>query len=189
MPHSPKNAAFSPPGPCPQKVCLAPHSDPLADMTRADTDPTVAPSSLDERKKAMGVKLTVIARQLWLDFDQAAEKIGLTRAKWSVVAEASRTPGATQRMIAMRLQVTDVTAGRLIDRLCAEGLLERHENPDDRRAYQVYPTEKARPVLAQLQELATEHAREAFAGFQPEDLALLEGLLEAISRNLGKTRR
>ena len=41
------------------------------------------------------MKLTVIARQLWLDFDQDAEKIGLTRAKWSVVAEANRDPGAT----------------------------------------------------------------------------------------------
>ncbi|CAN7542793.1 MarR family transcriptional regulator [Phenylobacterium sp. LjRoot225] len=157
-------------------------------MTGAVSEPTVASSPLDERKMAMGVKLTVIARQLWLDFDQDAEKIGLTRAKWSVVAEANRAPGATQRMIAMRLQVTDVTAGRLIDRLCAEGLLERHENPEDRRAYRVYPTEKAQPVLAQLQELAASHAREAFAGFQTEDLAELEGLLDAISRNLGKTR-
>jgi MarR family transcriptional regulator for hemolysin len=157
-------------------------------LTRAVTDPGVESQPLDERKMAMAVKLTVIARQLWLDFDQAAEKIGLTRAKWSVVAEANRAPGATQRMIAMRLQVTDVTAGRLIDRLCAEGLLERHEDPEDRRAYRVYPTAQAQPVLAELQELAASHAREAFAGFQADDLAELGGLLDAISRNLGKTR-
>jgi MarR family transcriptional regulator for hemolysin len=142
---------------------------------------------VDERKKALAVKLTVIARQLWLEFDQDAEKIGLARAKWSVVAEANRDPGATQRMIATRLQVTDVTAGRLIDRLCAEGLLERHENPEDRRAYRVYPTARAQPVLARLQDLATDHAREAFAGFGDDELAQLDTLLEQLSRNLGKT--
>jgi MarR family transcriptional regulator for hemolysin len=140
----------------------------------------------DERKKALAMKLTVIARQLWLDFDQDAEKIGLTRAKWSVVAEANRDPGATQRMIAMRLQVTDVSAGRLIDRLCAEGLLERHEDPADRRAYKVYPTPPAQPMLDRLQDLATEHARDAFAGFDQDQLAQLDSLLGALSRNIGK---
>ena len=150
-------------------------------------DKPISPPAIDERKKALAMKLTVIARQLWLDFDQDAEKIGLTRAKWSVVAEANRDPGATQRSIAMRLQVTDVTAGRLIDRLCAEGLLERHENPEDRRAYRVYPTEPAQPMLARLQELAIDHAREAFAGFEEDQLAQLDALLEALARNIGKT--
>ena len=148
--------------------------------------PSHAQREADERKKALAMKLTVIARQLWLDFDQDAEKIGLTRAKWSVVAEANRDPGATQRMIATRLQVTDVSAGRLIDRLCAEGLLERHENPEDRRAYRVYPTPPAQPMLDRLQDLATEHAREAFAGFDDEQLAQLDSLLETLSRNIGK---
>ena len=150
-------------------------------------DKTSSPPAIDERKKALAMKLTVIARQLWLDFDQDAEKIGLTRAKWSVVAEANRDPGATQRSIAVRLQVTDVTAGRLIDRLCAEGLLERHENPEDRRAYRVYPTEPAQPMLARLQELAIDHAREAFAGFEEDQLAQLDALLESLARNIGKT--
>jgi MarR family transcriptional regulator for hemolysin len=156
-------------------------------LAGADVDKTNSPPANDERKKALAMKLTVIARQLWLEFDQDAEKIGLTRAKWSVVAEANRDPGATQRSIATRLQVTDVTAGRLIDRLCAEGLLERHENPEDRRAYRVYPTEPAQPMLAKLQELATDHAREAFAGFAEAELAQLDALLESLARNLGKT--
>jgi MarR family transcriptional regulator for hemolysin len=156
-------------------------------MTDAVTEATCTPP-LDEQKKALAIKLTVLARQLWLTFDQEAERIGLTRAKWSVVAEANRDPGATQRNIAMRLQVTDVTAGRLIDRLCAEGLLERHENPEDRRAYRVYPTAPAQPILARLQDLATVHAREAFTGFSDDQLAEFDEMLEAIARNLGKMR-
>jgi MarR family transcriptional regulator for hemolysin len=155
-------------------------------MSGAVMDKASSTPASDERKKALAMKLTVIARQLWLDFDQDAEKIGLTRAKWSVVAEANRDPGATQRMIATRLQVTDVTAGRLIDRLCAEGLLERHENPDDRRAYRVYPTAPAQPMLAKLHELADEHAREAFAGFTGDELVQLDALLNALARNIGR---
>jgi MarR family transcriptional regulator for hemolysin len=155
--------------------------DPLTEL-----DAPGEPSA--ERRRALAIKLTVLARQLWLTFDQRADKIGMTRAKWSVVAAASRTPGATQRNIAARLQVTDVTAGRLIDRLCAEGFLERHEDPEDRRAYRVYPTAPAKPLMDQLGGLADAHARQAFAGLTEKDLATLEKLLDVISRNVTSER-
>jgi MarR family transcriptional regulator for hemolysin len=142
----------------------------------------------DEQARALAIKLTVLARQLWHTFDQRAEKIGLTRAKWSVVAEVAKTPGATQRGVAAALQVSDVTAGRLIDRLCAEGFLERHEDPQDRRAYRVYTKPPAEPLLEALSALAEAHTGQAFAGFDGADLAELERLLDAISRNVGEAR-
>ena len=150
--------------------------------------PSAAAQAPYGRKKTLAMKLTVLARQLWLTFDQRAEKIGLTRAKWSLVAEVANNPGATQRSIAAKLQVTDVTAGRLIDRLCAEGYLERHEDPEDRRAYRVYPTEPAKPLTDQLQVLTARHAQEAFAGFSDEDLERFEAYLEAVTRNVGGGR-
>ena len=140
----------------------------------------------DDQRQRLATKLTVVARRLWLDFDQMAEKIGLTRAKFTVVAEAQRNPGATQRTLAARLQVTDVTAGRLIDRLCAEGLLERHEDPEDRRAYRVYPLPPAAPMLTKLEELAREHGREAFAGLTSEQLDQFHEVLDVITRNLSR---
>jgi MarR family transcriptional regulator for hemolysin len=154
----------------------------------ASVPPDLTPTRSDDRRQALSVKLTVLARQLWLTFDQRAEKIGLTRAKWSLVAEVSRHPGATQRAIAAKLQVTDVTAGRLIDRLCAEGYLERHEDPEDRRAYRVYPTPPTEPLMDQLQALAHEHSSQAFSGFTDEDLSKLEGYIDAISRNVTNGR-
>jgi MarR family transcriptional regulator for hemolysin len=140
------------------------------------------------RRRALAIKLTVLARQLWLSFDHRADKIGLTRAKWSVVAEASRNPGATQRSIAAALQVTDVTAGRLIDRLCAEGYLERHPDPEDRRAYRVFPTDPAQPLMEELSVLADAHAAQAFANLGEADLDRLERLIDAIARNVETDR-
>src|SRR5580658_7883475 len=87
------------------------------------------------RRRSIGLKLSVIARQLRLSFDQSAERSGLTRAKWTLIAAVARAPGATQRVIAEALEVREITAGRLIDRLCEEGYLRRDANPNDRRAY------------------------------------------------------
>jgi MarR family transcriptional regulator for hemolysin len=132
----------------------------------------------------LGAKLTVLSRQLWLNFDQGVERAGLTRAKWSLIAAVARAPGTTQRVIATMLQVTEVTAGRMIDRLCADGYLERREDPQDRRAYRVHLTPAARPVLDQMSQTATIHTNAAFAGLEEEDLAKLEDILEIMSKNI-----
>ena len=146
------------------------------------------PAQPTNRKRAVALKLSVIARQLWQRFDQSVERDGLTRAKWTLIATVSRNPGATQRAIAEMLEVRDVTAGQLIDRLCADGYLERRENPKDRRAYYLYPTPAAQPVLKRLSEVAKIHEEETFAGFSGEDLAQLENLLDAIARNVAALR-
>src|SRR6266436_3664377 len=129
------------------------------------------------RKRSIALKLTVVARQLRVTFDQAVEQSGLTRAKWTLIAAVARNPGATQRVIAEALEVREITAGRLIDRLCDEGYLRREANPSDRRAYCVYLTSAAQPLLDKLDELAKVHEGIIFAGFQADELEKLDALL------------
>lgn len=130
----------------------------------------------------------MVARQLRVTFDQSAEQSGLTRAQWHLIAAVARHPGATQRTIAEALEVREITAGRLVDRLCDDGYLMRQENPTDRRAYCVYLTPAAQPLLNKLDELGRCHEKAIFAGFLPEDLEKLDALLEAVGRNLSEFR-
>ena len=132
----------------------------------------------------MALKLTVVARQLRVTFDQSAEESGLTRAQWHLIAAVARNPGATQRLIAEALEVREITAGRLVDRLCDEGYLKRQEHPSDRRAYCVYLTPAAQPVLDKLDELGKVHEAAIFAGFENSELETLSTLLDDISRNM-----
>jgi MarR family transcriptional regulator for hemolysin len=145
-------------------------------------------ASSKNRKRSIGLKLTVIARQTRVSFDQTVERSGLTRAKWTLIAAVSRNPGATQRMIAEALEVREITAGRMIDRLCEEGYLKRRENPSDRRAYSVYLAAAAQPVLDKLDEVAKIHEAALFAGFEDEDLERLDALLDVLARNLSAAR-
>lgn len=136
------------------------------------------------RKRAIGRKLTVISRQLWQQFDQSVQSAGVSRAKWGLIAAVARNPGATQRAIAAMLQVTEVTAGRMIDRLREDGLLERRDNPQDKRGYCVYLTTAAKPLLDRLGEAAAIYEAEAFAGLSEQQLEQLETLLDIIARNI-----
>ena len=142
----------------------------------------------DSRKRAIALKLTVIARQLGQTFDHAVEGDGLTRAKWSLIVAVARQAGATQRTIAAVLEITEVTAGQLIDRLCADGYLERREHPTDRRAYCLYLAPAAKPLLARLGEVAKLHEEHTFAGIDEEDLSRFNALLDTVARNLAASR-
>lgn len=130
----------------------------------------------------------MVARHLRQSFDQSVERSGLTRAKWTLIAAVAHNPGATQRMIAEALEVKEITAGRLIDRLCAEGYLKRREHPNDGRAYCVYLAPAAQPVLDTLDDLAKVHEASIFAGFDDGDLERLSALLDAMARNLSAVR-
>jgi MarR family transcriptional regulator for hemolysin len=137
-----------------------------------------------DRRRALSVTIAGLARQLKRRFDLSVEKIGVTSAKWTLIAVVSTRPGATQRTIAELLNVTEASAGRLIDRLCADGYLRRSANPQDRRAYRVYLTEAADPLLKQLEAVARQNEIEAFAGFSDDEIAQAQALLARIASNL-----
>lgn len=118
------------------------------------------------------------------DFDRQVGEFGITRSQWALVAAVARHPGSTQRLIADLLDMSEASAGRQIDRLVIEGILERREREDDRRARAVYLTEKANPLLDALSALA--HRREAmlFQGMDSEDLERLRTLLQVVYTNV-----
>jgi MarR family transcriptional regulator for hemolysin len=109
----------------------------------------------------------------------------VTRSQWTMIVVVARNPGATQRVIAEALEMSEASAGRLIDRLCADGLLERQERYDDRRARAVYLTKAAEPLLEKLGELARTGEHMLFRGFSEEELETFKGFLDRLYKNAG----
>jgi MarR family transcriptional regulator, transcriptional regulator for hemolysin len=138
------------------------------------------------RKRSVAVKLTVVARRLRMTFDRRAERKGLTRAQWAMITAVARQPGATQKELADALEVREMTAARLVDRLCEEGYLERRNNPRHHRAYGVHLTAAATPLIGKLDEIAQIHEAATFAGFGSKDLEKLDSMLDLIANNLAQ---
>lgn len=137
----------------------------------------------NEKTRNITVRLNVLARMLRNQFDRKVADLNITRSQWAMIVVVARYPGATQRVIAETLEMSEASAGRLIDRLCAEGLLERRDREDDRRARAVYVTKAAEPLLTRLGEIAQEGDKVIFAGFSDEDLGQLQAYLDRIYAN------
>lgn len=118
------------------------------------------------------------------DFDRSVSDVGVTRSQWALIAVVSRMPGTTQRKIAEMLEMSEASAGRLIDRLCADGYLKRTEADNDRRARAVHLTEKSMPMLERLGEYARQNEKRVFRNFSENDLGEFARLLEKLRQNL-----
>jgi len=137
-------------------------------------------------KREIGLRFTIMARLMRNNFDRQVAGLNVTRSQWAMTAVVARHPGATQRMIAEALEMSEASAGRLIDRLCADGLLERRDRDDDRRARAVYLTPAAEPLLAKLADIARSTEERMFNGFSNEELEKLQEFADRIYANLSK---
>ncbi|HMO69799.1 MAG TPA: MarR family transcriptional regulator [Novosphingobium sp.] len=137
-----------------------------------------------EQRSHIGLRINVLARLLRARFDRKVASLGVTRSQWQMIVVVARKPGVTQKAIADALEISEASAGRLIDRLCAEGMLERRERDDDRRARAVYITPRSEPLLARLAEIAREGENAVFAGFSSDELDRLENYLDRLYDNV-----
>jgi MarR family transcriptional regulator for hemolysin len=134
--------------------------------------------------RRIALRINVLARLIRNQFDREVAALNITRSQWSMIAVVAGRPGATQRVIADILEMSEASAGRLIDRLCADGLLQRQEKVDDRRARAIYLTKEAEPLLAKLGQIGRESERRVFKGMTAEELESLLSALDKIHANI-----
>ncbi|MFV8784295.1 MarR family winged helix-turn-helix transcriptional regulator [Microbulbifer sp. SA54] len=134
----------------------------------------------------LGFELHGAARLLKRNFDRKAKSHGLTRSRWQVLWILNKEQGMKQAELAERMDVAPISLTRQIDLLEAEGLVERRQDPQDRRCFRVFLTAAAEPVLVTLRGLAQEVRSQALVGISMEEQLQLLNLLSRVRENLGR---
>ena len=119
-------------------------------------------------------------------FDRMAVGLGVTRAQWKVLFKLTRRPGLRQGELADILELEPITLSRIVDRLEEAGLVERARDPEDRRAWRLHVTEKARPLIEKLQAVGAELVAQAFAGIDRKDIEITRKVLARARENAGR---
>ena len=86
--------------------------------------------------------------------------------------------------LAARLGVTSSTATGVVDGLVTLGLLERHEDPTDRRQVVVSATPAAEETLERFRELNSRRMREMLSHVAADDLPVIERALHILDSAL-----
>jgi DNA-binding MarR family transcriptional regulator len=139
---------------------------------------------MNEGLKEIAWELGETSRLMRRLFNRRASALGVTSAQWRVMFWLGRRPGSKQVELAEKLDVEPITAGRTIDRLEEAGLVERRPDPEDRRAWRLYLTEQAEPMVTRLRAVAEDVLAEVFQGVDEKEIAALRGALERLRDNV-----
>jgi MarR family transcriptional regulator, transcriptional regulator for hemolysin len=120
--------------------------------------------------------------------DKRARMHGMTRAQWAVLVRLEREPGITQSRLAALTDVEPITIGRLVDRLEANGLIERHADRFDRRIWRLTLTRKSAAILRQIAAFRRELHEDMAQGLDEASLGTLVGCLQRMRANLTKKK-
>lgn len=132
----------------------------------------------------LGFVLNDVARLLRKRFEQRARGLGLTRAQWQVLAYLSTNEGIHQSGLADLLDIEPITLVRILDKLEANGFVERRRHPTDRRLWLLHLTPEAHPMLARMRVIGDAARQEALDGLTDEERDQLLGMLGAMKQNL-----
>ena len=117
-------------------------------------------------------------------FDAEARSIGITGQQWRVLAALARQPGIKQGQVAELMEVEPITLSRMIDRLQESGMVERRADPADRRAWCLFLTDQAIPLVEDMRTIAHRLLEVALDGFSPDELTRFADYVDRFRANL-----
>jgi len=132
----------------------------------------------------IGVVISDVARLIRTAFDRRVRELGITRAQWLALTRLHRHPGVSQSELADLMEVERASAGRMIERMEANGWVERRALDGDRRVKRVYLTEEAERVHRRIWGVAEETVEDALSDLSTAEAAQLMGLLGRVKATL-----
>jgi DNA-binding MarR family transcriptional regulator len=140
------------------------------------------------RPQSVGFTISTIGYALASAFHELLGPLGLEPKVFALLASVASSEGVTQQAIAERMRVAPSRMVAFVDSLEERGLLERRQNPDDRRARALYLTPAGRKVLGQAFAIADRHERRLTSDLNDEERRQLLDLLSRVGAHVGIPR-
>ncbi|HEY6640613.1 MarR family winged helix-turn-helix transcriptional regulator [Povalibacter sp.] len=133
--------------------------------------------------KNVGFLLKDVTRRFTVRFEQHAREISLTLVQCKLLLQLEKNEGVSQARLAELTDVEPMMMVRMLDRMEADKLLERRDDPSDRRARRLYLTSKAKPLLEEVDRIAQLTRAEIFAGIGKVEREQFMRVLERVHEN------
>ena len=130
----------------------------------------------------------VLAGRLWRRMArEGTAQYGIAEAGAGPLLAIGRLgEGARQHQVAERCGIEGASLVRVLDELTRGGLVERRQDPSDRRANALYLTAEGRKRVQQVEIELVNLRRRVLGTFDPEDLAAARRVFDAIKTASGR---
>lgn len=131
----------------------------------------------------LGRRLYLGQRAMADTLDRRLSGKGASLWNWVLLREATRADGASQRELAKLMRIEPPTLVRHLDRLEADGLVERRRDPSDRRRLNVFVSAAGRRRLAELHKVVEATDAELRSILTEDEIDVLGSTLMRIHRH------
>ncbi len=131
-------------------------------------------------ENSIGFLLSKAYQRAWAIMREEIEPYDLTPPQFALLSFLWLQDGLTQVELSEKGQIDRSTVGGLIDRLERNGLLERRQHPQDRRAHKIYLTEHGKEMEDTLTACAGRSLQRITAGLSENELKELRRMLEIL---------
>jgi MarR family transcriptional regulator for hemolysin len=115
------------------------------------------------------------------EIDYRVRDFGLTEATWRPLLYIGRLgDGQRQTDLAAALMIEAASLVRLVDALERAGLVERIEDPDDRRSKRLTMTPEGRAIYEKVAAIHSQLAQDFIRDVSPEDMDVCAAVLESV---------
>jgi len=138
--------------------------------------------NLDALRRTVSSTLVVAARKWRRTSHGVLAAFNVSEACATPLLTASRLGSAVRQVtLADHVGIEGPSLVRLLDQLCAAGLMRRDEDPEDRRAKTVVLTDEGRAVTAKMEEELNTLRAQALKGISRSDLEATLRVLAAFT--------
>ncbi|WP_371381274.1 MarR family winged helix-turn-helix transcriptional regulator [Sporomusa aerivorans] len=132
------------------------------------------------------IELTVFQDSLDDVLEMHFSRYGLSRAKFNALIQLYMTggQGLTQSELGKKLFVSRANITRLIDRLEKEDLVARKADPADKRAFQLYLTDRANILMKAFVPIHNQYVHKLMSVLDTDEKKLLISLLDKLKKGL-----
>lgn len=116
-------------------------------------------------------------------FKQKLEPFNLTPPQFATLAFLWKKDGINQIQLGELMSVDRTTISGIVDRLERIGLVERGDDPNDRRSWVLFLTDKGKALQSELAPIAEGFNAALAAGLSHEELAQIIQILKKIRQN------
>lgn len=142
------------------------------------------PSTTREPEELVGFWINLVSRTIVRVLDERLRPLGFAMSHLPVLRALAQGGPLSQKELARIARVEQQTMAELLTRMERAGLVEREQNPEDKRGSLTSLSRSAKTRFPKAAQALQEGERQAMAGFSDDEKALFMQFLRRVMKNL-----
>lgn len=133
--------------------------------------------------KNLSKYISVTHRRSQIFYTEQLGKIGISSGQFMYIVCICENSGYTQDELSQQLVIDKSTVAKVLSQLEANGFITKITNSNDRRAFNIFPTDKALTIYPQILEIKDKWHRKITEGLSDIECDVFQKLMEKVMEN------